>query len=388
MKFITTAILLFSLLSYGQSNRAAMKLLNTAKPAVSNFYYETEFDPSFGEVLFPVQVNGATLMFSIDTGAPNFIPKSVKDEGNFDVTGTLETGSGNLDIVTADSFSIGPVQFDGVSMLVEDVSGSPAMLCSGGSLLGTGVLNEAVWHIDLRERKLVITDDIKKIDLSRAERQKVNLNKYGQPLVTVKINGKPVEMLFDLGHGYPIELDVETAKNLTPQNLKMVYGARTENWKGVAIYTNLVFNGSTVSLGKSMVRDVPVFISKHVSIPAMGFPMLENYKVTLNMGKREIYFEPYAQQPEPWQTFGYFPVYEGGKLRIASIYEGSAADRAGLRPGDEILELNGEPVDCADYCSCRKLFMNYPRSEKEQEVTVQQGIGTKKVKLVKLAIHK
>jgi len=45
------------------------------------------------------------------------------------------------------------------------------------------------------------------------------------------------------------------------------------------------------------------------------------------------------------RTFGLTYDYFDGAIRVASIYEGSEAEKIGLKIGDSIFEINGQKVD-------------------------------------------
>ena len=114
----------------------------------------------------------------------------------------------------------------------------------------------------------------------------------------------------------------------------------------------------------------------------IGQEILEQFIVTFDYPRRIAYFEPNARYGKriPYDRTGMRLYYAAGETRIREIIAGGAAEKAGLRVGDIVFDLNGKPV--------KKMPMPLYRQATRQPVgtrlrfRVQSGKKTRSVALI------
>jgi aspartyl protease/PDZ domain-containing protein len=78
----------------------------------------------------------------------------------------------------------------------------------------------------------------------------------------------------------------------------------------------------------------------------VGNQLLERFKVTLDYERRLLHLEPGAQfkTPDSFSRSGLQLARTSGVVRAAQVVAGSPAEKAKIRPGDEVIELAGRPI--------------------------------------------
>jgi hypothetical protein len=97
--------------------------------------------------------------------------------------------------------------------------------------------------------------------------------------------------------------------------------------------------------------NVPASFSKQTSgafasgdiIGNVGASVLEKFLFTFDYPNKKAYFERSPKYDAPYEVdrAGMFLDFEGKKFKVASIVKGSASDLAGIKVGDEVVEING-----------------------------------------------
>ena len=82
------------------------------------------------------------------------------------------------------------------------------------------------------------------------------------------------------------------------------------------------------------------------AIGNVGQGFLHRFNLTFDYGKKIIYFEKNKNydRPDHWGRFG-FRLDETKPGLVLQVIAGSDADKAGLKVGDRILQLNGRAIE-------------------------------------------
>jgi hypothetical protein len=98
-----------------------------------------------------------------------------------------------------------------------------------------------------------------------------------------------------------------------------------------------------VSVGRFRVEDAVIGQSVNQSL---GLWWLRRFRTTLDFANGRIYLtrgKRFGRRDEV-NMCGLLTVRRDGKLLVDAVWKGSSADKAGIRPGDEIVRVNGRPA--------------------------------------------
>jgi hypothetical protein len=202
----------------------------------------------------------------------------------------------------------------------------------------------------------------------RGSGQSIRLEKqHWNPVVRVSmtINGNPTEA----------RLAVDTSSRHTiVLNRRFVEDERRSDLRDrtvmvdqpVAKAKHFFRRAGSVSLGEARLKNVPVSVFQDPAIDApreidgvIGNGLLRRFRVTIDLLNRRLILEPSAlfDVPYDYDLTGLTIVANGQVFGIGSVEHGSSADRAGLRPGDVIEELDGKPVQGIRLADLRRAFV-------------------------------
>ena len=88
--------------------------------------------------------------------------------------------------------------------------------------------------------------------------------------------------------------------------------------------------------------------SRMHNVGYIGAGILSNYNLVFDPAHNKLYYRPYKAHTPEKRTWGFSWVNRtdiGKGWIVRSIYDGSAADKAGLKLGDTILKVNGKKVE-------------------------------------------
>lgn len=97
---------------------------------------------------------------------------------------------------------------------------------------------------------------------------------------------------------------------------------------------------------------------ERLNTSALGLRYLSRFRVTFDFPKKMAYFRKGAHysDPDPSATSGMTLNRIDGKTTVESVMKDGPADRAGLRPNDVLVEINGKDASSFDFFSLRQLL--------------------------------
>lgn len=385
MKKISLLITLCSLwnLVIAQSAKEQLALANSADLITKDFFEEISFEDRFGYIIIPVKIGAKTYEYIFDTGGYNTLTSEIMNSNEIEKRFEVEIGSANkikstIGAAKIPGLSIGGVAFGNIGAFNFDFEESPQIKCyTNGGLLGKGVIKEAVWQINYEERKIVITDDLQKLQhLDNAIRIKVKLDKTFNPFIKAKVNGATIKFLLDFGFGGFISFTEDTGKNLASENPIVVSGEGSIGANGIDFENTYITPLQNFKLGKAEIKKPIAYYSKNNNYNLIGTDIVKYYIVTLNFKESELYLTPIAdatREVEIKQSFGFDLNREGEKVYVSRIFEGLAAEKAGLQLNDVVLEMNGMILNEIPYCE----FYSIVKKELDSKKSIQLKIKRK-----------
>lgn len=141
--------------------------LDAGKISQKEFVEEISFELEHGKIVVPVNINGQSYRFLLDTGAPNIISKRVaytinpttkKDINVVDANNKTQ----NMEMVPLPEMRLGSLQFENGVAIVVDLDNHPVLKCYRlDGFVGSNFFKNAVLQVDYAAKKLRISHTVK-----------------------------------------------------------------------------------------------------------------------------------------------------------------------------------------------------------------------------------
>jgi aspartyl protease/PDZ domain-containing protein len=163
--------------------------------------------------------------------------------------------------------------------------------------------------------------------------------------------GPPIQADLDLGHGGSLLLSREVwERDAAIAALPSV--PTSAGGVGGRVPKRLVTLPS-VSLGGHSFHAVPTLLNEGANdLPVtganVGIDLLQRFRLLFDYGRSRLHLLPgpaATTEPLPKNRTGFRLELAGDRLRVVEVIPGSPAAEAGWRVGDEIVSVNGRPVD-------------------------------------------
>lgn len=317
-------------------------------------------------------LNGAEARILIDSG----VSAVAIDRAFADRIGLASTGDAPIFGVSGDSrASIATgldVRLAGLALsdargFVADIS--PVYRVAGQAIdliLGRDLFETLLVDIDFPARKIAFHDPARFGPPAGAVAVPMRRLPSGLRTVPIAIEGgAPVDATFDLGArpALMVSPDFAEARGLLDgrrQTTAPTTGVGGTTVAAVAAVRTLGFAGLDLP-------DVPLTVpprwlndERNIAVPAViGMGLLDRFRIVSDWTRDRLWLVPDAEAPRrPFRRnrAGLHDVREGDRLRVVHVAAGSPAAVAGWREEEEIVAVNGVPVDDAYYRDGRDLW--------------------------------
>lgn len=392
-------LLLICLLLASCSTVKLIKMLKKGEVEQPSFKAEVPFEMRMGLVVVKVNINGKDYDFMVDTGAPNVISKELAAELNlkpkvYQKTGDSQGRSEQLGFVEMPEMLIGEIHFIETAAAVADLKQSREIACLGvDGFIGANLMKEAVWEFDYQRHVLSLADSISVFTIpDNAMKIPFFPAASSTPLVDISYDGVVDQRVtFDTGsNGYfnssshIREKLQENGKGIKPV---ISCGASSSGLYGVGNEdTSYTFTIDETKLGAMSIPGQAVSFAGSRS-RTIGTKFFQHYRVIIDWSAKEITMIPTDDfVNNTMESFGFTPMYDGSKLIVKMLVLGSAAEKSGIRLGDEILEINGENYRVmSDLKWCEMLYDEATfRTNEEITLLLRQGATERTVKLTRV----
>lgn len=344
----------------------------------NDFLYEIPFEYHHGEIIIKIEVGGREYNFLFDTGGYTMITDAVRESNNFETIAEKQLSGANqitkyTNVVKVDSLSLGGLVLKNVNAYQISLDKSPTLNCIiDGGIIGAEIIKNYIWYIDFPNRKIIVTNDLKKIEgLNQTIRLPVYLNSHYQPYLLAKVNNIEQWIMFDTGSTTLLRMSKQDADRYVKKEYT-IEGGNIETHNGVLNENSFVFNGNC-EVGSFKLTNKPIYYTSSSNLTLLGNPIIKDYIVTLNFPENKIYLLPIVENPpkEGWETFGFTLALEAAKHVVKTIVKGSTADKY-VNIGDEIIAINDADVTCSNFCNCKEYFDNILEKEEQIKLSVKR----------------
>ena len=309
-------------------------------------------------IMLAAGLNGQAVSVLLDTGAaqtvldlPLAAGLALKAKGSSTVSGVTGMAAGTK--IDALQLSIGNLVIDIPQAMALDLSplrGATSVPIT--AVIGKDVFDASIVQIDFDKRKLSLRDQRYPEALSRQDQQPLLPAADGRREIFIAIEGgRPIGATFDLGSDTPLLVSPSYAKEIGLLSDRKVSTSVSVGAEGMEEDSVCTVRG--VAVGGTAFREVPAAIpGKWIQAAAavVGTPILKRFYLTIDYSRDAVWMAPAAGALAnlfPKDRLGMAAAPETDCLRIIHIARGSPAERAGLRVGDEVIGVDGRPVDAA-----------------------------------------
>lgn len=349
-----------------QATPNAETLLASAEPAEKHFTVTTGFRLTQNTIQLDTRLEGSTKVntFILDSGAPMTIaPQLVQELGIKPAASVALAGpeGGHLEVpvVSLPGVAIAGLTFRNVGAVVDWVEPPDTLAClSASGLLGASLLQAAIWQIDFETQQITVTDALSNL---RGLQNAIKLpfkrsDAAGSPRILVGVSdADDVSLLIDLGFNGSVAIPMallehsgdriaDTAPTEVGQASSTVFGHKASEVRIARL--------RELRLGDLHLQDFPVATGTAVSDFHVGIEFLRHFRVTLDWVNNDLYLErrdPHNALYADFATYGFLPRLNDGQLVVSALWHASSAENAGLKLGDQLVEIDGQDTTAPDF---------------------------------------
>ena len=334
-------------------------------------------------IVIPARINGHETRVLLDTGASattvdRAYARSIGFPEGMKIQGKGSGGTVEAELVSGVTIDLGGVRLDKMNVGVMDLA--PVSRGLGRPLtvvLGRDFFNSAVVSIDWAAGALQVRSPQSFTPGKDAAR--LNLTRKG-PFNTIPVSvagGEPIQALLDVGNGGALALP-RTYWSKRP-DLAALRSAETRMGGVGGLNAARAVVMPKVTLAGQSFTNVPTMLSEVGSddeptqMANVGIGLLKQFTVDLDLGRDRIYLTPRHDAPpfERDRSGARFDLI-GDRLKVVFVSPQGPAAAAGLKDGDEVVAVDGQPVS-ADYYSAP----DWTRGPVGKTVALERGDGTK-----------
>ena len=361
-----------------------------------NYYEEISFEFEKNKIIIPVEIEGKTYRFLLDTGAPNIISSEVLQAIKPEVVATIPTNDANrkkqnLDVVSLKSLKLGAVEFENTAALVYDLNGSDIFKCFGiDGFIGSNLLRQSIIQIDAKNKILKLTDKPKRLNLDKRASDKMKLvGNQSSPYVWIKLKGKDSGrelVLIDTGMGglYDVSRD-----NYDVFESKAIFNkiGQSDGASSISLFGEVPVNNQIrVHLPSLVINNFEIenYITHTTKDDnsKIGAELLNYGIMTIDFKNKRFYFDGYSKTLDVSKpVLGFTRTFKSNTIVIGYVWDKELKTK--LQYGDEVLAVNGEELTEEKVCEY------VTKSPKEESLSdIELKIKNKEGRIIDIIITK
>lgn len=326
------------------------KLKRQGYVSQENYVTQIPFDYKSGFIIVPIEINGKTYHFLLDTGAElNVIDPSIAEEINLKnlKTGTMSNAQDSkkgLERVEIPSIRMGGINFEHTVGMVLDLSAfSKYIRCDKiDGFIGNNLMRKANWQIDYKNQFITISDDIQKLKVGQNARKiKMEAGDINNIYLDIEVNGIKIPFTFDTGYnGF-----AQTGETKLLKNTKSIakIGIKGANFTGVKTGATHYLDFKNFNLNGEIFDAPYYFLVKPKNSSVLGNSFFEDYIITIDWENDYLILDQVNEvstQRKPMFEVSFITNFEKGIVTLASVYEKSPLIND-IEPASQVLFING-----------------------------------------------
>ncbi len=346
------------------SSSVTAQSLSSKKPYVKekSYYQEIPFEYVRGKIIIPVTVQGEVYRFILDTGAPNILSKSLAKKAGIIALDSLAVSDANetkkqMALVKVPKLSLGNLNFLSTTAIVHEVEIDDIFSCFEiDGFIGSNMLHHSVVQINNKEKTLLISDDIKKLNVNKKNKTKLQLfGDQKSPYTWIKLKGiGKNKVLLDTGMEGTYDISLKAHRLFAKKDFY------TPLAKGTGSSTIGLFGTGKSSIQyRVMIKDIELSGTVFKNTLAettndtnsrIGASFFEQGTATFDFKEKKFYFNPYISYPDlSEKLLGFSPTLKDKKIIVGIVWDDAL--RTQMSPGDEIISVNGQALSAIPTCT-------------------------------------
>ncbi len=389
----TYVLLVLSLLLYAGTIFGQKLNLNQGEVASEDYFEEVDFEFVKNKIVVPVTIDGKIYRFILDTGAPNVISKELYELLNPKLIDTISVSDAHenketLKLVSLEKVKVGNLEFTNTASLVQEFGDNNPLKCLGlDGFLGSNMLRNSILQVDLRNKKIRITNDNKKLELKKKHSSKIMLtSSQSNPFVWIELMGEgkgKEQVLIDTGMEGLYDLSKDNYGIFEGKNIfKLI--SESDGASGFGLF------GSPESakqyqlllprmkINDFLLEDVTT-VTGNDDNSRIGAELLKYGVPTIDYLNKRFYFEPYEEKTTILEMdFGFSRTLENENLIVGLVWDDTLKEK--ISYGDKILEINGNPFNLCELV----VENNYFENENSLELKIEKSNG----EIIQISVEK
>ncbi|UCE19590.1 MAG: aspartyl protease family protein [Gemmatimonadota bacterium] len=293
--------------------------------------------------------------FVLDTGALTMIDEEVAAELRLEKGAEMPTLDPSVKtyLTTLKKLSVGDMVVENMTIPIMDTKSFFSASSKMDGFVGSDFLRLFRLTIDYRT-KTIIHYAKSSIPDSLHEGYRMPLERHimiGAPMVACTL-GKEITTkgMIDTGSPFGLVLPLSFAGHFDGPEKIRSKGVIAQ-WPFTSSETNYLSRLELFTLGTLELRNIPVIFAElpaTVSYPLLGKEILSQFAITLNFPESELILSPHGDahfHDNVYSTGLAVKKGEDDRIVVRGLWAGSPADRANIRVGDEILEINSQDTE-------------------------------------------
>ena len=338
-------------------------------------------------IIIQPEINGKKRKFIFDSGAPTSITNAFAKELVLTIAGKSAVIDGfsnidTVDMVVMPDIKMVDVTFTEIGAIITSPIFHECVNLDG--MIGSNFFQNSVVQILFKERKLIISSNIKYHHLKNNFISDLYLGYYKNPYLLIKINGAIIDnVLFDTGAGEFFTMSEKMYNNFRADfdttKIEMgsgacgfsAFGIEESGIKQRTILNNIIFCATKF-------KNVPV-MPANTDDSRIGVFMLQHGDITIDYVYSKLYFKPNKKEfNKNKKLWNINPTFYKGKTIVGYVWGETAKE---VSFGDEIISMDNKPVTLSSFCEYF-YYTGFYTKKRKHKLTIKTSNGELKTILM------
>ena len=353
-----------------------------------NYYQEIPFEIVLKKIVIPVEIQNHTYHFILDTGAPNLISKKLMQTVNCKSLVKTPVRDANLtkdslQVVQIPELQLGNLNFDNQIAIVSDLENNPFLKCyEVDGLIGSNLFVNSILRINLKDKKITITDKIKNLDTHQKPKEMQLIGSQSKPCIWIEYQGNQnhkskEQVVIDTGMDGFYDLSNRSYNYLKKEGIYQIIG-KSKGVGEISLFgTGEAHEQEQINIPNFKVNQTTftnVTTSTHEDNSSrLGLDLFNYGTGILDFKNKKFYWESDNISQEMPKAEKYSATYYNNNFVTDYVWDSDLQTK--IKAGDAIVRIDDK--DTKNMTTCELLQLrDYMEDKKSYQMEVQKTDGT------------